>query len=93
MHIRRDSVTPKERDIVDKRLLISNKSSFTILEAINRPWYSTPKDKARRIGELHKATLRMNEDAKAPSSSGSESCLARVIKFDRITNYVIEDYL
>ena len=35
----------------------------------------------------------MKEDNKSPSSSGSESCLARVITFDRITNYVIDDYL
>lgn len=28
-----------------------------------------------------------------PSSGGSEQCIARVIQFERITNYVIEDYL
>lgn len=78
---------------MDKKLLITSKASFTILEAFNRPWYSTPKDKAKRLGALHKATLRMREDSKSPSSSGSESCLARVITFDRITNYVIDDYL
>jgi hypothetical protein len=80
--------------MIDKRLLITSKSNFTILEAYNKPWYSNPKDKAKRLGVLHKATLRMKEDSKAaPSSSGTESCLARVIHFDRITNYVIEDYL
>lgn len=40
-----------------------------------------------------KATLKLQEN-KGPSTDTSvEQCLCRVIEFDRITNYVIEDYL
>lgn len=28
-----------------------------------------------------------------PSTGGTDQCIARVIQFDRITNYVIEEYL
>jgi hypothetical protein len=51
-----------DRSGVDKRLLITNKSNFTILEAYNKPWYSSPKDKAKKLGLIHKATLRLKED-------------------------------
>jgi hypothetical protein len=42
---------------------------------------------------LYKATLRLKENKGPSTSSTSESCICRVVNFDRITNYVIEDYL
>jgi hypothetical protein len=31
------------------------------LEVFNKPWYSTPKEKAKKLGILHKATLKSND--------------------------------
>ena len=80
-----------DRSAVEKRLLI-NQKNFQILEAFYRPWYVTPKDKKHRLGLLYKASIKLKEN-KAPSTEALESCLCRVMEFERITNYVIEDYL
>ena len=73
-------------------MLLTPKGNFQILEAFSKAWYATPKDKAKKLGQLYKATIKPKDNGK-PGSGGSEQCIARVIEFDRITNYVIEDYL
>ena len=94
LNIRRRSFNLEEKQEVEERLLIKTKN-YQILEAFNKPWYSNPKDKQRRLGALHRATLKLNDNRGGPGTGGSglERCICRVIEFDRITNYVIEDYL
>jgi hypothetical protein len=41
---------------------------------------------------LYKATLKLAEN-RGPSTESLEQCICRVIEFDRITNYVVEDYM
>ena len=58
--IRRESTTPEQRNKVSDRLLIA-KGNFQLLEVFNKPWYSTPKEKAKKLGILHKATLKSKD--------------------------------
>jgi hypothetical protein len=90
-HLRRGSISPDERGLIEKKLLIKQKN-FQILEAFNKPWYSTQAHKKAKLGSLFKATLKMQENH-GPSTDSIEQCICRVIEFDRMTNYVIEDYL
>lgn len=49
--IRRESVTPEQRNKVSDRLLIA-KGNFQLLEVFNKPWYSVAKEKAKKLGIL-----------------------------------------
>lgn len=49
--IRRESVTPEQRNKVSDRLLIA-KGNFQLLEVFNKPWYSGAKEKAKKLGIL-----------------------------------------
>ena len=75
--IRRESATPDQRNKVSDQLLIA-KGNFQILEVFNKPWYTVPKEKLRRLGVLHKATIK-SKDTMKPSTGGSQQCIARVI--------------
>ena len=57
MAIRRDTATPEQRNQISEQLLI-NKGNFQLLEVFSKAWYSNPKDKAKRLGILHKATIK-----------------------------------
>lgn len=70
------------RQDIEEKLLIKQKN-FQILETLSRPWYSSnEKDSTRkhRLGVVHKATMN------------KKNVLCRVINFDRITSYILEDY-
>jgi hypothetical protein len=43
-------------------------------------WYSTDRDKKHKLGVMYRATLKQ------------QPVLCRVIEFERITTYVLEDY-
>jgi len=43
-------------------------------------WYSSDKDKKHKLGLFYKATLKQ------------QSVLCRVIEFDRMTTYVLDNY-
>lgn len=75
--IRRESATPDQRNKVSDQLLIA-KGNFQILEVFNKPWYTVPKEKSKKLGVLHKATIK-SKDTMKPSTGGSEQCIARVI--------------
>ena len=49
--IRREWVTPEQRNKVSDRLLIA-KGNFQLLEVFNKPWYSGAKEKAKKLGIL-----------------------------------------
>lgn len=46
----------------------------------NKPWYNSEQIKKYKLGKFYKATMKQ------------QPVLCRVIEFERITNYVLEDY-
>lgn len=64
-------------------MLIKPKN-YQVLEFLVKPWYSSnvaDPSRKHRLGAYHKATLN------------KQSVLCRVIQFERMTSYILEDYM
>eukprot|EP00347_Sterkiella_histriomuscorum_P012447 403368538 len=79
IHIKQISFLGEERQIAENKLLLKAKN-FQTLQLFNKSWYQTTKDKKHKLGVFYKASLKQ------------EIVLCRVIEFDRMTNYILEDY-
>lgn len=81
-NIRQMSVHNAEREELQEKLLIKPKN-FQLLEIFTKPWYSaisTDSSRKHRLGVFHRGTLN------------KQKILCRVIAFDRLTSYILEDY-
>eukprot|EP00347_Sterkiella_histriomuscorum_P011008 403374097 len=58
-----------------------NSHNSQILEICQKPWFKQQQQKKTKLGVFHKATFN------------KEIVIARVLNFDRVTTYVINDYL
>ena len=79
-NIRQQSVSLSTREDIQEKLIIKSKD-FQILGSFTKSWYpGDASSKKHRLGIFHKATLN------------KQSVLCRVITFERMTSYILEDY-
>ncbi|CDW78463.1 protein kinase domain containing protein [Stylonychia lemnae] len=79
IHIRQISVQNNDKSLIQQKLELKSKN-FQTLELFNKTWYSSQKDKKNKLGVFYKASLYQ------------EIVLCRQVNFDRMTNYILEDY-
>eukprot|EP00347_Sterkiella_histriomuscorum_P021348 403334300 len=79
LNIRQVSLRNNQKLSIEDQLLIIPKN-YQLFEKFSKIWYQTDKDKKNRLGVFYKATLKQ------------QPVLCRVLNFDRVTTYVIEDY-
>lgn len=78
-NIRQVSYRNEARQELEEKLLIKPKN-YQLLELFNKPWY-TDSVRKHKLGSFYRATMNKKSGV-----------ICRVITFERMTSYILEDY-